>query len=57
LQKTLDANQLVFIDETGVNSALTRLRGWGDKHARVNDYVPDARFERSSILAAVRLSG
>jgi transposase len=23
----------------------------------VNDYVPDARFERASILAAVRLSG
>ena len=24
---------------------------------RVDDYVPDARFERSSILSAVRLSG
>jgi transposase len=57
LQKTLDVNQLVFLDETGVNSAMTRLRGWGEKHCRVNDYVPDARFERTSILAAVRLSG
>jgi transposase len=36
---------------------MTRLYGWGEKHARVEDYVPDARFERISILAAVRLSG
>ncbi|MCL2643536.1 MAG: transposase [Candidatus Bathyarchaeota archaeon] len=36
---------------------MTRLRGWGDKHARVVDYVSDARFERTSILATVRLSG
>ena len=34
-----------------------RLWGWGEKHARVEDYAPDARFERTSILATVRLSG
>jgi len=36
---------------------MTRLYGWGDKHNRVVDYVPDVRFERTSILATVRLSG
>jgi transposase len=36
---------------------MTRLYGWGEKHARVEDYVPDARFERTSVLSAVRLSG
>ncbi|MCL1970149.1 MAG: transposase [Candidatus Bathyarchaeota archaeon] len=36
---------------------MTRLCGWGEKHARVEDCVPDARFERTSILATVRLSG
>ena len=36
---------------------MTRLWGWGEKSARVVDYVPDARFERTSILATVRLSG
>ena len=36
---------------------MTRLYGWGDKHNRVVDYVPDARFERTFILATVRLSG
>ena len=36
---------------------MTRLYGWGERHARVEDYVPDARFERTSVLSAVRLSG
>jgi hypothetical protein len=57
LQKTLEIGQLVFLDEASVNCAMTRLRGWGEKHSRVVDYVPDARFERTSILAAMRLSG
>jgi len=57
LQKTLEVGQLVFLDEASINCAMTRLRGWGEKNARVEDYVPDARFERTSILATVRLSG
>jgi transposase len=57
LQKTLEIGQLVFLDECGINLALTRLYGWGEKHSRVEDYVPDARFERTSIISTVRLSG
>jgi transposase len=57
LQKTLEVDKLVFLDEVSINCAMTRLRGWGEKHSRVVDYVPDARFERTSILATVRLSG
>jgi len=57
LQTTLDVGQLVFLDECGVNLAMTRLYGWGERCVRVVDYVPDTRFERSSILATVRLSG
>ncbi|MCL2358442.1 hypothetical protein [Candidatus Bathycorpusculum sp.] len=57
LQKTLEVDKLAFLDEASINSAMTRLYGWGDKHSRVADYVPDARFERTSILATVRLSG
>ena len=49
--------QLVFLDECGINLAMTRLYGWGERHVRVEDYVPDARFERMSVLSAVRLSG
>jgi len=36
---------------------MTRLYGWGERYARVEDYVPDSRFERTSVLSAVRLSG
>ena len=36
---------------------MTRLYGWGEKSARVEEYVPDVRFERSSLIACVRLSG
>ena len=36
---------------------MTRLYGWGDKHVRADDYVSDARFERTSIISAVCLSG
>lgn len=53
----MDAARLVFLDESGVNTGMTRLYGRGARGARVTDYVPDARFERSSVLSSVRLSG
>ena len=36
---------------------MTRLYGWGDKSERVNDYVPDVRFERTSIIATLGKNG
>jgi len=36
---------------------MTRLYGWGDKSSRVDDYVPDVRFERTSIIAAMNING
>jgi len=36
---------------------MTRLYGWGEKHTRVEEYVPDARFERTSMISTVHLSG
>ena len=36
---------------------MIRLYGRGKKNERVNDYVPDVRFHRQSILSSVRLSG
>ena len=49
--------QLVFLDEASINCAMTRLWCWGEKSARVVDYVADVRFECTSVLAAVRLLG
>jgi transposase len=48
---------LVFLDESGVNLAQTRLYGRAPSDERVNDYVPDARFERKSILVSIKLNG
>ena len=36
---------------------MTRLYGWGKKSERVNDYVPDVRFERTSIIATLGQEG
>lgn len=36
---------------------MTRLYGWGEKSKRVCDYVPDMRFERTSIISTLRLCG
>ena len=56
-QKTLNANALVFIDESSVNCGMTRLYGRAIGKERVNDYVPDVRFERTSIISSIRLNG
>jgi transposase len=53
----MDAEKLVFLDESGVNTGMTRLYGRGKPGARLVDYVPDVRFERTSILSSVRLNG
>ena len=49
--------QISFLDESGVNLAQTRLYGRAPSNERVNDYVPDARFERKSILVSIKLNG
>ena len=36
---------------------MTRLYGRAEKGERVNDYVPDVRFERTSIISTLRLNG
>jgi transposase len=56
-QPEMDANKLVFLDESGINTGMTRLYGRSTRGKRVDDYVPNARFERTSILSSVRLSG
>ena len=45
--------RLRFIDESGIDCALTRLYGRAPKNERVKDYVPDCRFKRKSVLACL----
>jgi len=53
----MDIDKLVFLDESGINTGLTRLYGRGSSDERVVDYVPDVRFERTSILSSIRANG
>jgi len=56
-QSTLDASRLIFLDESGVNTGMTRLYGRALKHERVKEAVPDTRFHRTTIVSSVRLDG
>ena len=55
--KDIDPNRLVFLDEMSVNCGMTRLYGRAPTNERVNDYVPDVRFKRTSVISTIRLSG
>ena len=48
---------MVFLDESGVNTGMTRLYGRAVKHKRVVEAIPDIRFHRTTILSSVRLDG
>ena len=56
-QPEMDIRKLVFIDESSINTGMTRLYGRGINKERVVDYVPDVRFERTTILSSVRANG
>ena len=53
----MDVNHLVFIDESSVNTGMTRHYGRGLSGERVVDHTPDVRSERTTILSSVRASG
>ena len=56
-QLELDPSHLVFLDESGVNTGMTRIYGRAASHKRVREAMPDTRFERTSVLSSVRLDG
>ena len=56
-QSAMNIDQLVFLDESGVNTGMTRLYGRNSSNERVIDYINDVRFERTSILSSIRANG
>jgi len=56
-QKGINVTSTYWLDETGVNCGMTRLYGRALSNERVNDYVPDVRFERTSVMGAIGLNG
>jgi transposase len=57
MQDGLDPSRLVFLDECSVNCGMTRLYARAKKSERVNDYTPDVRFERTSVISTISLDG
>ena len=64
---TLDPTRLVFLDETGVATSSTlcgvawpphlRRYGRGPRGQRVADHAPQGRWESSTFIAALRVTG
>ena len=57
LQSEMDIDKLVFLDESGINTGMTRLYGRSTSKERIIDYVPNVRFEQTSILSSIRANG
>ena len=49
--------RLLFIDESGAKTNMTRLYGRGPRGARVCDHVPCGRWETTTMIAAVGRNG
>ena len=56
-QGLLDTAHLVFIDETSVNTNMTRTYGRGPKGERVIGHVPFAAWKTLTFVAALRCDG
>ena len=52
-----DPTRLVFLDETGITNNLLRRYGRALRGARVHDHAPCARWQTSTFLAALRVTG
>src|SRR3974390_1082816 len=53
-QAMLDSTRLVFIDETGTNTAMSRLRGRCLKGVRLIAHVPHGHWKTTTFVAGVR---
>jgi transposase len=53
-QPLLDTTRLVFIDETGTNTAMTRLRGRCRKGLRLIGRVPHGHWKTTTFVAGLR---
>ena len=48
---------LVFVDESGANTKMTRLRGRALGGERLRARVPHGRYQTSTLISGIRLEG
>jgi transposase len=56
-QPGMDASQLVFIDETGLNTKMASLRGWSRSGTPCVAKTPHGHWKSSTFIAALRSDG
>ncbi len=56
-QPTLDPAKLVFLDESGAKTNMTRLRGRAKKGQRVIDDAPYGHWCTTTMISSIRLDG
>ncbi len=55
--KDVPAKKLVFVDESGANTAMTRARGRAPRGERVASAVPNGHWSTLTMIGALRLEG
>lgn len=56
-QGEIDPERLVLLDEMGMKTDLTRLRGWAPRGLRLVEAVPGSHWQTSTLVHAVALDG
>ena len=57
MQPELDPERLIFIDETWLNTKMTRLRGRAPRGERLHSPIPHGHWRTTTLVAGLRLSG
>jgi transposase len=55
--RRIDFRKLVFLDETGAKTNMTRLYGWGPKSERVTEQVPHGHWNTTTLVQAIDYRG
>lgn len=55
-QPALDVTKLVFLDETGASTNMTRTRGWAQKGERCIASVPHGHWKTTTFIAGLRVN-
>jgi transposase len=56
-QAKIDPERLVFVDETGLKTDMSRLRGWAQRGARLVESVSGSHWHIHTLVQAVALDG
>src|SRR3978361_49981 len=56
-QDDLDAEHLIFIDESGLSTKMSRLRGWAPKGERCRAAIPHGHWKTVTFVGGLTLTG